>query len=1416
MALKSRLELEVDGRTAEQQVNAVRVALDALTQAGLRTGPALSGVFNSISGSVASINAATTSIKAAQAALNGLSAAGSKTGQSLSGAAGSMSITGANAAAAEGRLTAATRAMNELHQSSLRATASLNGVGGSVTVTTRNAAAGVGSLNNNMSSLRSTAQSLAGPLLGLFAGGALTKSIYDASEAYSSLTNRMKLVTSDAGELAWAQQAVFDIAQGARQPLTATAELYQRIATNQNELKLSSEGVAGIVSTISKTLAISGASAASANAALIQLGQAFASGTLRGEELNSVMEQAPALAQAIAAGMGKTVGELRNLGAAGLLTADAVVKALQSQQQAVDDLFNKTATTIGASTTALGNSFTQLIGKLDQASGTSASISASLLGVSKDMDGLTGSGAELQKTIDLVGSALTVLAAGGLTYVISKMALGTQATLNSVYAYYANRTAAIASAQATLNQANAEAIRTAGVVAATRADMALYQGTLLQTVAAGRYAEARLAQAAADAVATRSTAALSAAQGTLLGVQGGLIGRIGGLLGVLGGPVGLAVTVASIIGTYLLFKDSANDATQSLIDQNLALDETREKFKDLSAEQKRYQEIEWASKQKEATDAAAKSLSDFAREGTKALSVYGYETNQYRDKFLALLDEVRGGTRTLDSVTQWAKENTELTDEQVTKLAEAASAYSTNTDLVKALSDRLNIASGASDGLAKSTSALTAAQGDTTGQTKAQLAEWQKYIAKLTETRDLLGANEKAEAKYRATKMGLTAEQAKQAELVAGQIDTLKKYQDAIKENDKVQQAALKAQLVALYTQQQAAEDAAAAVKKSHEDAAKAAKESADKQLEQMNRVVSAARNLVFPGAPRQNLAGYGLLTNGGTPEAPKVLPRKTPQQLANEDIARLNETTDPNKSTLKDAKVLENAGQKLLDDARQRYAVLQQQSKEIQLQGSGGKALGTEAKKLIELETEIASLKEKKTLTASQKQILAMAELNLAQQKQNVALEKANELIKERLENDAKLRAFTESLKSETDLARQGLSTELAGAGQSDRARNRLQDDLKIQQEYQKKLEKLTYDYNKIKNPTSEDSDLYKGETQALQAALATRMADQQNYYAAQDAMRSEWLTGVSESWQNYVDIAINYNEQARAATESILGDTTSSISGSIQGIIKGTESLGDAFGNLAGTIANSMLTAFADITARFLVMQALKLAGIETEKGAVVVAEGEKAAAKVAADGIAEASTLSTIATTLAANVSAAVETLASWAPAALVASIGSFGAAAVVGGTALIAAYALIRGISGGFAEGGYTGPGGKYEPAGVVHKGEVVWSQADIRRFGGVSAVEALRTGNVTPITSARVTGGSQSGTASAPGIQQNINVHNYSSAQVEQRRMPNGDLEFVIREATDRAVQEVAGQFAAGYGDVVDAGEGAYGWKRSGG
>lgn len=77
--------------------------------------------------------------------------------------------------------------------------------------------------------------------------------------------------------------------------------------------------------------------------------------------------------------------------------------------------------------------------------------------------------------------------------------------------------------------------------------------------------------------------------------------------------------------------------------------------------------------------------------------------------------------------------------------------------------------------------------------------------------------------------------------------------------------------------------------------------------------------------------------------------------------------------------------------------------------------------------------------------------------------------------------------------------------------------------------------------------------------------------------------------------------------------------------------------------------------------------------------------------------------------------------------------------------------ILGKALGFADGGYTGPGGKYQPAGVVHKGEVVWSQSDIARSGGVAAVEAMRRGFTVPTLGQSSRGSSSANITFAPSI-----------------------------------------------------------------
>ena len=320
--------------------------------------------------------------------------------------------------------------------------------------------------------------------------------------------------------------------------------------------------------------------------------------------------------------------------------------------------------------------------------------------------------------------------------------------------------------------------------------------------------------------------------------------------------------------------------------------------------------------------------------------------------------------------------------------------------------------------------------------------------------------------------------------------------------------------------------------------------------------------------------------------------------------------------------------------------------------------------------------------------------------------------------EDNAKAAAFAATLGGENQTIRQGFELELAGSGSGDKLRERLQADLEIRQEYGDKARELQEQLN------SGDitQELYAKETALLSEALAERLVLQQDYYNQQDDLQNNWLDGVTSAWENYRDVATDYNQQAADATSSILGDTTSGLSESLQGLATDTMTVGEAAANLGTTLSGSVLSAIADIAAQWLITQGLQLAGISAITTATVASEGIKTAAKVTADATTTASSIAATTTTTATQVAAAGTTMAAWLPAALVASIGSFGAAAVVGGAALIAAFALIK----GFETGGYTGDGASNAPAGIVHKGEFVFTKAQTQAIG-VDRLEAFANG-----------------------------------------------------------------------------------------
>ena len=160
-------------------------------------------------------------------------------------------------------------------------------------------------------------------------------------DAMTLIISRLKLVTKSTEELIKAEKELFKISQDTRQSFSDTVDLYSRIARSTKNLNLTQNELLQVTDTINKTLIISGGSAESANAALVQLGQGFASGVLRGQELNSVMEQTPRLAEAIATGLGLTIGQLREFAAQGKITSQSIVKSLLSQRKSVESEFGQ-------------------------------------------------------------------------------------------------------------------------------------------------------------------------------------------------------------------------------------------------------------------------------------------------------------------------------------------------------------------------------------------------------------------------------------------------------------------------------------------------------------------------------------------------------------------------------------------------------------------------------------------------------------------------------------------------------------------------------------------------------------------------------------------------------------------------------------------------------------------------------------------------------------------------------------------------------------------------------------------------------------------------------------------------------------------------------------------------------------------
>ena len=216
------------------------------------------------------------------------------------------------------------------------------------------------------------------------------KAFLVAADNMSQLNARIERLTGSAATASQTMQSLMRISSATGGSLQDTAKLWETLSTALRDTGATNGQIIQLTETLQKIGRIGGSSTEEMANALRQFGQSISSGTVRAEEFNSILEQMPELARQIAAGMGVSIGELRQLMLDGKLTAEDALNAIQKQTGSVNAEFEKLPRTLSQANTALTNSFLSMIDSVNQATGASNGLVAVIDSMTAALDRLVG------------------------------------------------------------------------------------------------------------------------------------------------------------------------------------------------------------------------------------------------------------------------------------------------------------------------------------------------------------------------------------------------------------------------------------------------------------------------------------------------------------------------------------------------------------------------------------------------------------------------------------------------------------------------------------------------------------------------------------------------------------------------------------------------------------------------------------------------------------------------------------------------------------------------------------------------------------------------------------------------------------------------------------------------------------------
>lgn len=256
--------------------------------------------------------------------------------------------------------------LDEMSKNASKASGNINKTSGSLNRLGKDAGSAADSAEKLQTSLNKIAGAIAASIVVDWG-----RAFIVAADNMSQLNARIERLTGSAATASQTMQNLMRISSATGGSLQDTAKLWETLSTALRDTGATNGQIIQLTETLQKIGRIGGSSTEEMANALRQFGQSISSGTVRAEEFNSILEQMPELARQIAAGMGVSIGELRQLMLDGKLTAEDALNAIQKQTSSVNAEFEKLPRTLSQANTALTNSFLTMVDNINQATGAS-------------------------------------------------------------------------------------------------------------------------------------------------------------------------------------------------------------------------------------------------------------------------------------------------------------------------------------------------------------------------------------------------------------------------------------------------------------------------------------------------------------------------------------------------------------------------------------------------------------------------------------------------------------------------------------------------------------------------------------------------------------------------------------------------------------------------------------------------------------------------------------------------------------------------------------------------------------------------------------------------------------------------------------------------------------------------------------